>query len=197
MSELVRCYNGAKMTDENNNERLVAQEMVRLSEARLDVQQAEVSVVERKAALLGAFCFAVIAYLLAHNAELFWALAKNKEDCRVLIAIVVFVAKVIPSAFLATGVIFCWRTLMPTGYQWKGISLADMAVNPFEYDLTAILKGLAKRYDEAVQKNNATIREKKAENIHQAITWGALGVILSLVSVLLGEIAIPVIFAAC
>ena len=193
MSGLVRCYNVADMTnenstDENNNERLVAQEMVRLSELRLDVQQEEVSAMERKAALLGAFCFAVIVYLLsdaAFDAKIV-AESTNERWC-LWMAVAI---KVIPSAILAGGVFYCWKTLIPATYKWKGLTLSVMVDNyPYHYDLTNILKGLAERYNDAAKSNDATIREKKAENIKSAIAWGGWGVVISLLLVILEKIA--------
>ena len=190
MSGLVRCYNGAKMTDENNNERLVAQEMVRLSEARLDVQQAEINALERKATLLGTFCVAVIGYLLASDAEWLWKMATG-EHCRSLTAVVMLVvAKMFPSMILVVGVVFCWKTLFPWKFRWKGVTLVDMAVNPFEHDLVGILKGLAKRYDEAFQGNGAIIQKKKERNLSRAIVWSRWGMALSFVSVMLAKIAV-------
>ena len=199
MSGLVRCYNVADMTNENNTDekkkaRLVAQEMVRLSELRLDVQQTEIAVMERKAALLGAFCFAVIGYLLAHNAELFWKWAAI-ESCLIPTFIAVIITKAIPSLVLARGMFFCWKTLTMGRYQWKGATLSVMADNPFRYDLTDILKGLAERYDEAVKRNSSLIRENKVKNIVKAINWGGCGVLCAFISVFLGEIALPFVAA--
>ena len=197
MSGLVRCYNGAKMTDENNNERLVAQEMVRLSEARLDVQQAEVGAMERKAALLGTFCIAVIGYLLRDAAFDPKIIAEATSGrCHFWAAVAIIAIKVIPSAILAVGVFYCWKTLIPATYRWKGGTLAIMNKDPFRYDLTAIFKGLAKRYNEAAKLNDETMLEKKINNIKSAIAWGGWGVVISLLLVMLEKIA-PVVLPAC
>ena len=129
------------MTNENNtdkkkneqlNERLVAQEMVRLSEARLDVQQAEVGAMERKATLLGTFCIAVIVYLLRDVAFDSKTIAEStSECCHFWVAVAIIAIKVIPSAILAVGVFYCWKTLAtPVTYRWKGGTLAIMNKDP-------------------------------------------------------------------
>ena len=200
MSGLVRCYNVADMTNENStdekkneqlNERLVAQEMIRLSELRLDVQQEEVGAMERKAALLGTFCIAVIGYLLrdaAFDAKIVAEATSGR--CHFWTAIAIITIKVIPSAILAGGVFYCWKTLIPATYKWKGLTLSVMVDKyPYRHDLTDILKGLVERYNDAAKSNDEVIREKKAENIKDAIKWGGRGVVISLFLVILEKIA--------
>ena len=186
------CYNGADMTDEENPKLVAAREAIRLSEARLDVQQADVSAVERKAALLGTLCIAIIGYLLTPDEQTTKCLQEfiKGERCSPWLLVVSFVFEVIASSIFAVGLVFCWKTLIPKKYQWKGVTLSTMPGDPFRDDLVGMLKTLAGGYDKAFIKNDRTIKKKKLKNIKKAIRCGQLGVMFAFVSAMVEKIAV-------
>ena len=185
------------MTSENNepqkpkkrdasNERLIVQEMVRLAEVSLDVQQLEVVAMERKATLLGSLCIVLIGYLLAPNAHIANCLMKAGAHCDLLVT-GVFVAEMISSLFLAVGGAICWIILIPAGYKWKGSIAFTMGDRLLGYDMTDILKHLESRYKEAYKDNAKTISEKKTQKIKWAVFFSLLGVVFAFLSVLLAK----------
>ena len=200
------------MTSENNkpepekpkkrdvrNERLIVQEMVRLYEARLDVQLAEVVATERKAAMLGSLCLVLIGYLLASDAHTADAHTANclksitGEYCNFLVSAIVFSIEVVSSLLLAVGGAFCWVTLTPAAYRWKGSIAYIMDERLLTSDVTDLLKHLNGRYKKASDKNAKTIKETKRKNIKWAVRFSRLGVIFSFLSVFLAK-ALPVAF---
>ena len=195
------------MTSENNepkkrdasNERLIVQEMVRLSEARLDVQLAEVAAAERKATLLGSLCIVLIGYLLAPtNAHIVNCLMKTGEHCNLLLTGTVFAAEVVASLLLAVGGVFCWIALIPAKYKWKGSVAFAVNDDLLRHDMTNVLKRLEDRYKKAYEDNAKTIREKKRKNMKWAVRFSLWGVIFAFFSVLGAKVlpvALPIICA--
>ena len=171
-----------------SNERLIVQEMVRLAEVRLDVQQMEVAAMERKATLLGSLCIVLIGYLLAPNAHIINCLMKTGEHCNLLLTRTVFATEVVASLFLVVGGVFCWITLTPADYKWKGSIVFTLGDRLLRYDMTDILKKLEERYKNAFEDNAKTIREKKRKNIKWAVRFSLWGVIFSFLSVFLAKI---------
>ena len=178
------------MTDEQKQQKdaqEVAQEKVRLSELRLDKQSETVNIIERKAALLGGFCVAVIGYMAANDLydiagviACFNVFEASEGRYLLVMGCFLIAIKIFSFLSLGAGTYFCAKALRTAVYYWKGGSSSERA-KVFHTRLTSTLNNLAEAYDKAVEDNENTIFNQKIININRAFFWGMLGVGLSFV----------------